>query len=476
MNLSLTRDDLDNMPLDELAEVVNGIGQHNLQAIAYDWPFWARPDQVMPGNINPRTDDGRWTYWLTLAGRGWGKTRTGAEAVRDWVRQGFTLVNLIGATVDDARDVMIEGESGILAICPPDERPRYLMSKRQLKWPNGAVSLIFTADEPERLRGKQHMKLWADELASWRYPEAWDQAKFGLRLGQYPQAFISTTPRPFKIIKELIADPDCLVTRGTTYDNRSNLAKTFYTSVIKAYEGTRLGRQELEGIVLDDNPNALFKRTDIDAGRVPSMPAGVTIDRFVVAIDPAVTSDEDSDETGIIGAAIGSDGDGYVFDDVSGIFTPNEWARQAIQLYHTRDADRIVAESNNGGEMVESTLHTVDENIPVKLVHASRGKAIRAEPIAALYEQHRIHHVGTLGKLEDQMTDWVPDDKKASSPDRMDALVWALTELMGQSNLGLLQYMRGRKRSSDAAKNDEQKDENRSAEHAAHNLMEALRK
>jgi phage terminase large subunit-like protein len=402
---------------------VSKLTDRELVALAHDWQgLFARPEQRIPA--------GDWTYWLIKAGRGYGKTRTGAETVRQWVADGHQFVNLVGATADDARDIMIEGESGILAICPPWERPEYKPSQRKLIWPNGATSLIFTADEPERLRGKQSSKGWLDEVAAWRYPEALDQFKFGLRLGTRPQAVITTTPRPTKIIRDLIADPGTLVTHGSTYDNRENLAPTLFSAVIRRYEGTRLGRQELAGEVLDDNPGALFKRADIDKTRMSAAP---DMSRVVIAIDPAATSTEGSDDTGIIAAGIAKiDGvvHGFIFADLTCHETPEGWARIAVKAYREAKADRIVAEVNNGGEMVESVIRTVDSNVPVRKVTATRGKAMRAEPVAALYEQGRIHHIGNLGKLEDQMVEWDPADKTAKSPDRLDALVWAVTDLM----------------------------------------------
>lgn len=401
-------------------------------ALAWSWRQTARPSQLLPG--------GDWTYWLIMAGRGFGKTRTGAETAREWVKRGFRFVNLIGATADDARDIMVQGESGILACCPPWERPEYKPSQRKLVWPNGAESLIFTADEPERLRGKQHEKLWADEVGAWRYADAWDQAKFGLRLGNNPQAVITTTPRPTRLVREIMADPAAVITRGNTAENRENLAPSFFDAILRRYEGTRLGRQEINGELLDDNPNALFKRADIDAGRVSQAPEMV---RVVVAIDPAATSDAGSDETGIVIAGIDAKGDGYVLGDKSMRATPEGWARAAILAYADHKADRIIAESNNGGEMIASVIRSVDSGVPVKLVPASRGKAIRAEPIASLYEQHRVHHVGGFAQLEDQMVEFNPADPNRKSPDRMDALVWALTELMVvNNNTGILDYYR----------------------------------
>jgi len=400
-------------------------------ALCSDWNFWARPNQEAPG--------GDWSTWLILAGRGFGKTRVGAEMVRRWVRD-FPLVNLIGATAADARDIMIEGESGILALCPGQERPLYVPSKRRLDWPNGARSLIFTADEPERLRGKQHMKLWADEVAAWRRPEALQQALLGLRLGALPQMVITTTPKPVKILRELIANPETVLTRGSTYDNRGNLAPRFFESIIKRYEGTRIGRQELNAELLDDVEGALWSSTMIDSARVGHTPDMV---RIVVAIDPATTSGEDSDETGIVVAGRGVDGHAYVLRDLSCRLSSNGWGNRAINAYREFGADRIVAEVNNGGNLVEDVLRVIDRTVSYKAVHASRGKVVRAEPISALYEQQRVHHVGLFGELETQMCSFVPDHLDGS-PDRVDALVWALTELMlGFPGENLFEYYGG---------------------------------
>lgn len=388
-------------------------------ALAYHWPFWARTDQRLPEGED-------WVYWLILAGRGWGKTRTGAETVRQWVRT-CDMVNLIGATVDDARDIMIEGESGILAICPDDERPEYRKSERKLLWPNGAVSLIFTADEPERLRGKQHKKLWADEMAAWRYPEAWDQAKFGLRLGEHPQAVITTTPKPVKNVTDLIKDEATVVTRGTTYDNRANLARTFFDEIVKRYEGTRLGRQELNAEILTDTPGALWTRDMITHLPRSAMPA---LKRVVVGLDPPATSNEKSNEAGIVVDGLGEDGRAYTLADRSGVMSPEEWAKAAVQAYREFEADCIVAEVNQGGEMVRAVISAIDRNVHVKQVRAARGKYIRAEPISALYAKGMVDHVGMFEALEDQMCGYTPDlDRSNGSPDRLDAHVWAMTDL-----------------------------------------------
>jgi phage terminase large subunit-like protein len=387
--------------------------------LAYHWPFWARPNQLEPA--------GNWTFWLILAGRGFGKTRTGSETVRRWIKT-CDMVNLIGATVDDARDIMIEGESGILAICPDDERPEYKKSERKLIWPNGAVSLIFTADEPERLRGKQHKALWCDEMAAWRYQESWDQAKFGLRLGDRPRAVVTTTPKPVRNVIDMVKDAGTVVTRGSTYDNRANLAPAFFDEIIKRYEGTRLGRQELMAELLLDTPGALWKRElfkHLPIGSVPKL------SRIVVGVDPAISTTESSNETGIVGAGRLGNESAYILADRSGVKTPIEWATAAVHLYRELEADAIVAEVNQGGDMVESTIRAIDPHVPVIKVRASRGKYIRAEPISALYERGMVYHTELFEALEDQMCTFTPDfDRdRNGSPDRLDAAVWALTEL-----------------------------------------------
>ena len=411
----------------DASTLLQGLTDEELLTLFYDWQTWARPAQRMPTE-NPRMPDGKWSTWLVLAGRGFGKTRVGAEGVRIWRKKGFKRINFIAPTSDDLRDVMVEGETGILAVCPRDERPVYRVSKRRLEWPDGAISLLFSAEEPDRLRGKQHEKLWCDEPASWRWAEeAWDQAMFGLRLGAEPQVIATTTPRPTKLIRTLMADPNCVVTRGTTYENRENLAPTFYSKIITKYEGTRLGRQELQAEVLDDNPGALWKLADIEGARVAKIPPLL---RVVVALDPATTSNEESDEWGIV--ASGQDGRDpahfYVLADESGVYTPDEAAKIAVRLYHRLAADRIVGEANNGGDMIEALLRNQDADIAYRKVHASRGKQTRAEPVSALYEQHRVHHHGMFAALEDQMVNWNPKVDE-DSPDRMDAVVWALTEL-----------------------------------------------
>jgi len=321
--------------------------------------------------------------WLLLAGRGFGKTRVANEWVRYRVESGQAQrIALVARTAADVRDVVVEGESGLLAISPPWNRPTYEPSKRRLTWPNGAIATTYSGDQPDQLRGPQHDTALADELAAWRYPEAWDQLMFGLRLGNDPRVVVATTPRPTPIVKKLAAHRRGVVTRGSTLENVANLAPVFLDNILETYQGTRLGRQELDAEILDDNPGALWKRDQIEALRVNAAPA---LKRVIVAVDPSATSG--GDETGIVVAGIGADDQGYVIDDLSLQGSPHEWASRAVGAYHTQQADRLIGETNNGGEMVELTIRTVDKNVSYKGVHASRGKRTRAEPVAALYEQ-----------------------------------------------------------------------------------------
>lgn len=399
---------------------------HLAAALAGSWRMKARPEQLAPA--------GDWRTWLILSGRGWGKTRTGAEWVQEQVIAGkCRRLALVAATAADVRDTLVEGESGLLRIAAPSMRPDYEPSKRRLTWPNGAVATTFSADEPERLRGPEHDGFWADELAAWTYPEAWDQLQFGLRIGRHPRGVVTTTPKPVKLIRDLLAreGQDVVVTRGRTRDNAANLAPGFLDAIEAKYGGTRLGRQELDGELLEDVPGALWIRSQIDADRVAVAP---DLRRVVVAIDPAVSTGEGADETGIVVVGRGMDGRAYVLEDCSGRYAPAEWARRAVRAYEQHSADRIVAEKNNGGNMVEATLRNVAPNVPFTAVNASRGKVTRAEPVSAFYEQHRVHHVGRgFPELEDQMCAFTSDfdrGKSGYSPDRVDALVWALTMLM----------------------------------------------
>lgn len=431
--------------------MANSFAAQLADALENSWPAVARPNQLRPPGD-------WWQIWLLLAGRGFGKTRTLAEWVCDQAASGqASRIALVAATAADARDVLVEGESGILAVAPPWCRPIYEPSKRRLTWPNGVIATTFSAEEPDRLRGPQHDAAVCDELASWSHPETWDMLQFGLRLGRKPRCLIATTPRPTKLLRELLAREghDVVVTRGSSYDNKANLAPAFFAQIVKKYEGTRLGRQELNAELLEDTPGALWSQGLIDGTRISAAPE---LTRIVVAIDPAATSGEDADETGVVVVGQDKDGQGYVLADCSGRYTPIEWARIAISAYRTHHADRIVAERNNGGDMVEATLRMVDQNVPVTTVWASRGKVTRAEPISALYEQGRMHHVGTFPQLEDQMTNFTSDfDREAAgySPDRLDAMVWAATELLVEpmASYGIFELYRRQAEALAAAKN-----------------------
>lgn len=418
----------------ERQEAMAPVTEAEAAALEYDWQFWARPNQLPPAGD-------WWRYWLVQAGRGFGKTRTGAETVRLWVTEGgYRIVHLVAPTAADARDVMVEGPAGLLNCFPPHQRPRYEPSKRLLTFHTGAVAHMFSADEPERLRGPQCECFWADEAAAWRFAEdAWDNLTFGFRLGSNPRGVITTTPKPIKLIRDIVSDPHTVVTRGSSYENRSNLAPAFFDSIIRKYEGTRLGRQELMAELLEDLPGALWTRAMIDNCRATRLKAEWV--RIVVAIDPAVTSSEGSDETGIIVTGLNRDGHVYVLDDCSLRGTPAEWALAALRAYGRWGANCIIAEVNNGGDLVEANLRSViaatklgaagAAMLPYRPVRASRGKLIRAEPVAALYEQCRVHHCAPFTKLEDQMCSYVPNTGERS-PDRMDALVWAVYDLVVQ--------------------------------------------
>lgn len=396
--------------------------------LLHTWSFWARPNQLPP--------EGDWNTWLVMAGRGFGKTRMGAEWVRSLAHAyPGCRIALVAETAADARDVMIKGDSGLLSCDPTLTEDSWSPTNRCLTWPNGTKAFTYNGTTPDQLRGPQHHFAWVDELAKFEYmQEAWDQVQFGLRLGEHPRCLVTTTPRPLPLIKKLVEDPDTVVTRGATIDNKANLASNAIKQLYERYGGTRLGRQELEGEILGDIPGALWNRQSIDDSRVRTAPED--LERIVVAIDPAASSEERSDEHGIcvVGLARDSDGyaHGYVLEDGSLKGTPEDWAKRAVHLYRKWQADKIIAEKNNGGEMVETVIRTQDRSLPIKLVHASRGKVVRAEPISALYEQGRIHHVGSFDELEDQMCTFSVDNVRNSStgsPDRVDALVWGLTEL-----------------------------------------------
>jgi phage terminase large subunit-like protein len=407
------------------------VGGENLLFLEKDWLFWARDSQLPPEQWGR---DGCY-MWNIRAGRGYGKTRTGAETFIYAIKEcGYQHPNLAGATSEDVRDLMIEGESGILACAREDFYPEFVPTLKKLIWPNGVVTHIYYGTEPDKARGPQSDFLWCDELAKWQYPEeTLDNLLMGLRLGNDPRCLLTSTPRPTKFLMELekrkdpLGRPSCVVTRGNTTDNRDNLSTIFLSTIISKYEGTRLGRQELEGEFLDDNPDALWKRKSIEDNRVTKTPE---LAQIMVGVDPAAKSEKTSDDTGIIVAGKGYDGHGYVLEDCTLHGTPKEWATAVITAFNKYKANWVIGETNQGGEMIEYTIQSIEKDtpIPFKAVHATRGKEIRAEPISALYEQNRVHHCGTFRELEDEMVEWIPNSGM-KSPNRVDALTWCLTAL-----------------------------------------------
>jgi phage terminase large subunit-like protein len=346
--------------------------------------------------------------------------------VRSWARDPNAVIALVAPTAADARQVMIEGESGILAVCPESERPVYRPSIRELRWPNGARAYTYSAEEPERLRGPQNTSAWCDEVAAYPKPKTvWDLLLPGLRLGSDPRRVVTTTPKPSKFLAGLLADPTTVVSRLRTRDNRANLAPGVVEDLERIYGGTRIGRQELDGELLEEAEGALWRGAQIEALRVAAAPDLV---RVCVAIDPSVTSGPNSDEVGIIVAGLGADGHGYILRDLSGRMSPDDWAQRAVAGFDHYKADKIIAEANNGGDLILSVMRTVRLNVPIEKVHAARGKITRAEPVAALYEQGKVHHVGGFADLEQEMTNYVAGE--SVSPNRMDALVWAISYLM----------------------------------------------
>lgn len=393
-----------------------------------DWCTQAREEQIPL--------EGDWNIWLILAGRGWGKTRTGAMDVISYgLANPESQIAVVVPTFGDLRRVAFGGVSGILANIPPElllegRGQGYNAANQEIRLFNGTKIMGFSATEPNRLRGPQFHRAWCDELAAWQYPDTFDQLMFGLRLGANPRCVITTTPKPTAQIKSLLKRDKILITRGNTFENAANLAPAALQQLEDKYGNTRLGRQELYAEVLDDYEGALWSYSMIEATRITPQEAP-EMQRIVVAIDPAVTNNENSDETGMVVAGQGIDSRYYVFEDVSGKMTPDGWGRLAVDMFYKYQADRIVAEVNNGGDLVERLIRTIDNNVPYTPVNAARGKIIRAEPIAALYEQKRVSHVGMFSELEEQMCSYTGVSKK--SPDRLDALVWAITELSQSS-------------------------------------------
>lgn len=394
-----------------------------LEEIAFDWSFWRRPDQAEPA--------GDWRCWLLLAGRGFGKTRTGAEWVRARAEaDGRLRIALVAATMADARSIMVEGESGLLAIAPEETRPTFEPSLQRLVWPNGAIAKLYSAAEPEGMRGPEHHIAWADECAKWdKGAMAWDNLVMSLRLGKTPQVVATTTPRPVSLIRRLMGEQGVTTTRGRMADNALNLAEPFVAAMESVYAGTRLGRQELDGELIDDVEGALWTRAMIEAARSEGMADSV---RVVIGVDPPAGSKGDA--CGIVAIGMGADGVAYVLEDASlSGASPEGWARKVSETAEKWSADRIIAEANNGGDMVASVLRGAAPDLPVRLVHASRGKVARAEPVAALYERVKVRHAGRFPELEDELCGLCAGGAyhgPGRSPDRADALVWAVTELM----------------------------------------------
>ncbi|TKW65737.1 MAG: ATP-binding protein [Paracoccus denitrificans] len=420
---------------EEVDAFLSGLSDNALASLPWIFEFWALPHQLPPA--------GDWKSWVIMGGRGAGKTRAGSEWVRRKV-EGATpdaagecaRVALIGETFDQVREVMVFGDSGILACTPPDRRPVWEASRRRLVWPNGAVAMAFSAHEPEALRGPQFDAAWVDELAKWKKAEdTWDMLQFALRLGEHPQQVVTTTPRSVEVLKRILQSASTVSTHAPTDANRAYLAESFLAEVESRYGGTRLGRQELEGVLLEDVEGALWTTQMIEACRVDRLPA---LDRVVVALDPAVTAGSGSDECGIVVAGVATSGEpkdwrAYVIEDATVRGSPSEWARAAIAAMDRHKAEKLVAEVNQGGDLIESVVRQVDPLVPFRALRAGRGKALRAEPVAALYEQGRVRHLHgpSLGAMEDQMCRMsLHGYDGKGSPDRLDALVWAIHELM----------------------------------------------
>lgn len=408
---------------------VDSLSEDEADAFFHDWTVWARDAQLLP-------TDKDWAGWLVKAGRGFGKTRLAAEAVRAVVGTGrYGRIGICGRTATDAVETCINGDSGLLSIYPRSERPNFIKSRGpagMVEFSNGAVAMLFSAEEPDALRGPQHHFFWFDELASYQYAqEIFDQVMFGLRLGDDPRWIGTTTPRPIALMRALVADSDVYVTNGSTYDNKANLAASALKRLEERYANSRLGRQELNGELLDDNPNALWNHHMIDDHRVSAPPP---LMKVAVGVDPAVTNNANSDETGIVAAGIGIDGHLYVLSDATMSGKPTEWALAAIGEYNKLFANAIVGEVNQGGDLVEANIRACEGGASVAFfaVRATRGKALRAEPIATKYEQGKVHHVGFLADLETQLCDWDPTVNE-KSPDRLDALVWVCTWLLEQA-------------------------------------------
>jgi phage terminase large subunit-like protein len=407
---------LNNTAIASPAEEVAAKSDREVEQEFFNWEHWALDKQRPP--------EGDWTTWLLLGGRGSGKTRAGAEWVRSLAAQEIGPIALVGETMTEAISIMVRGESGILSVQPDDERP--LLKGQRLIWPNGTEAMVMTASDPDRFRGPQFAAAWCDEVAKWPHGEdAWDMLQFGLRLGEQPRQLATTTPKPTRLIKRLLNDPHTVVTRMATMENKAQLAPQFLEAVVGRYRGTVLGRQELDGELIDDLPGALWQRAMFRHF------AGGDIGRIVVAVDPPVTGTAKSDACGIVVAGRVGEGVAVLEDCTLKQVRPLDWARRAVAAYRAHEADAIVAEVNQGGDMVPAVIAQVDPDVPVRMVRASRGKWSRAEPVAALYGRGLVRHAAGLTALEDEMCAFGMDGlSDGHSPDRVDALVWAVTELL----------------------------------------------
>lgn len=415
---------------EQISEFLSKLSPEELEELKYDWMFWARETQLAP--------KGNWNTCLFLAGRGAGKTRSGSEWVRLQIKAGAKRLAAVAPTKGDVRRVMVEGDSGLLSVCWKGDKtdkgdalgfPDWSPTNNTITWANGAKVEFFSAEDPERLRGPQFEGAWCDEVCSWNHSEmVWDMLQFCLRLGKHPRSFLTTTPKPTKLLRRIVADPKTVRLTGSTYDNAANLADTYLDAVKTTYEGTRLGRQELYAEILDEAAGALWNRELLEQCEIDDSELPEYFNRIVVAVDPATTTKVDSDQTGIIVAGIDVNGCCYVLDDSTDYHTPQETAKKVCDLYHEFEADAVVAEGNQGRDYVKHTIQQEDPSINVRMVHAQRGKHARAEPVSALYERGLVKHVKGLDKLEDQMVQWEPLGTMGS-PDRIDALTWAITEL-----------------------------------------------
>ena len=395
-------------------EALAGLPVHRQAVLRYLWPAWARESQKPP--------PGDWITWLYMAGRGAGKTRTASEWIRQRVYDGAQRIALVGRTPADVRDVMIEGDSGLLSVFPPHETPSYEPSNRRIVFHTGAIGHVYSSEQPDHLRGPQHDTAWCDEMATFKSRDAWDNLQLGLRLGE-PRQIVTTTPRPVAAMRELVVNPHTVLTRDTSYANRANLAPAFFAQVIQMYEGTARGQQEIMGMLLDSLPGALWTREMIRYRETP------TTTRRCVGVDPSLGDGETSDECGIVGVGLGEDGNLDVLGDWSVRASPLKWAKQVVRAYHETEADYIVLERNAGGlPLLKANLDSVETGLPIRDVWAREAKEMRASNPALLYELGKVYHAKPFPTLEDQMATWVPSEPGAS-PDRVDALVWAIRSL-----------------------------------------------